>query len=152
VVGADPLSVRWLLRRQGVPGEHVDVLGSISEDELTEELLQARLLVAPSVGRESFGMVLTRAFGCATPVVASDIEGYRDVAGPENGMLVPPGDTRALAEGVVALLEDEPRRRALGEAGRRLAQERYGWERIATRLVEIYGGLLDGAGEARAAA
>ena len=121
VVGADPLSVRWLLRRQGVSGEQVDILGSISEDALTEELLQAKLLVAPSVGRESFGMVLTRAFGCATPVVASDIEGYRDVAGPENGMLVPPGEPRALAEAVVALLEDEPRRLAFARIWARVA-------------------------------
>lgn len=152
VVGADPLSVRWLLRRQGVSGEHVDVLGSISEEALTEELSRARLLVAPSVGRESFGMVLTRAFGCATPVVASDIEGYRDVAGPENGVLVPPGDPRAIAEAVVGLFEDEPRRRALGEAGRALAQERYSWERIGSRLLDIYGDLLNGAGDVRAAA
>jgi phosphatidylinositol alpha-mannosyltransferase len=130
----------------------VDVLGSISEEALTDELLRARLLVAPSVGRESFGMVLTRAFGCATPVVASDIEGYRDVAGPDNGMLVPPGDPSALTEAVVALFEDEVRRRALGEAGRRLAQERFGWERIASRLLDIYGDLLNGAGEVRAAA
>jgi phosphatidyl-myo-inositol alpha-mannosyltransferase len=152
LVGADPLSVRWLLRRHGVHGDTVDVLGSISEDALTDELLRARLLVAPSVGRESFGMVLTRAFGCATPVVASDIEGYRDVTGPDTGVLVPPGDARALTEAVVELFADEPRRRALGEAGRRLAQERYGWERIASRLLEIYGDLLDGAGEVRAAA
>jgi len=152
VVGADPLSVRWLLRRQGVSDEQVDVLGSISEEALTDELLRARLLVAPSVGRESFGMVLTRAFGCATPVVASDIEGYRDVAGPDNGVLVPPGDPGALTEAVVALFEDEVRRRALGEAGRRLAQQRFGWERIASRLLDVYGDLLNGAGEVRAAA
>jgi len=152
VVGADPLSVRWLLRRQGVSGEHVDVLGSISEEALTEELRQARLLVAPSVGRESFGMVLTRAFGCATPVVASDIEGYRDVAGPENGVLVPPGDPGAIVEAVVELFEDEPRRRALGEAGRALAREHYGWERIGLRLLDVYSDLLNGVGEVRAAA
>ncbi len=40
-------------------------------------------LVAPSIGQESFGMVLTRAFACALPVVASDIPGYREVLTPE---------------------------------------------------------------------
>ena len=55
-------------------------------------------------------MVLTRAFACATPVVASDIPGYRDVMTPRPASLVPPGDPEALAEAVVALLEDEPRR------------------------------------------
>jgi len=138
VVGADPLSVRWLMRRQGIAAERVDLLGSISEEALTEELLHASLLVAPSLGRESFGMVLTRAFGCATPVVASAIDGYTDVAGPETAVLVPPGDVDALARATAALLEDEPRRRALGEAARKIAEERYSWNRIARRLAEIY--------------
>ncbi|HEX2109976.1 MAG TPA: glycosyltransferase family 4 protein [Gaiellaceae bacterium] len=142
VVGADPLSVRWLMRRHGFRDENVDLLGSIAENALTEELLRAGVLTAPSIGRESFGMVLTRAFGCATPVVASDIEGYRDVAGPETGLLVPPGDADALADALVLLLEDEGQRRALGAAGRRVAQERYSWTHVAGRLVEIYSGLV----------
>jgi phosphatidylinositol alpha-mannosyltransferase len=152
LVGADPLSVRWLMRRQGLSDEKVDLLGSISEEALTDELLSAAALAAPSIGRESFGMVLTRAFGCATPVVASDIEGYRDVVGPETGVLVPPSDPAALVEALVGLLEDEPRRRALGEAGRRVAEERYSWKRIAGRLVEIYDRLLGAPARSRVAA
>jgi phosphatidyl-myo-inositol alpha-mannosyltransferase len=152
VVGADPLSVRWLIRRQGLSDENVDLLGSISEEELTRELLQASALTAPSIGRESFGMVLTRAFGCATPVVASDIEGYRDVAGPETGVLVPPGDPDALAEALIGLLEDEGRRRRLGETARRVAEERYAWPRIAARLVAIYEGLVGPAARGQVAA
>ncbi len=144
VVGADPLSVRWLMRRGGYEEQNVDLLGSIPEDVLTEELLRARLVVAPSVGRESFGMVLTRAFGCGTPVVASDIDGYRDVVGPETGILVPPGDVDALARALVELLTNEERRRSLGEAGRRVAEERYAWRTIAGRLDAIYAGLVGG--------
>jgi phosphatidylinositol alpha-mannosyltransferase len=151
IVGADPLSVRWLMRRGGFSEENVDLLGSISEEALTGELLSASILVAPSVGRESFGMVLTRAYGCATPVVASDIEGYRDVATPETSVLVPPGDPVRLADALVEVLGDEERRAALGEAGRRLAQAEYGWERIATRLLEIYAGIVDEPVAARAA-
>jgi phosphatidyl-myo-inositol alpha-mannosyltransferase len=141
LVGADPLSVRWLARRQGLSLEGVDLLGGLSEEELTSELLAASLLAAPSLGGESFGMVLTRAFSCATPVVASDIEGYAAVAGPETGILVPPGNAAALAEALVALLEDEPRRRRLGGAAREAAHA-YSWDTIARRLVEIYEGLL----------
>ncbi|MBA2616366.1 MAG: glycosyltransferase family 4 protein [Actinobacteria bacterium] len=152
VIGADPLSVRWLMRRSGLSDDHVDLLGSVPEEELTAELLRAKALAAPSIGRESFGMVLTRAFGCATPVVASDIEGYRDVAGPQTGVLVPPGDPQALADALVELLTNEEHRRRLGEAGRHLAAERYSWERIAARLVEIYAGLVETPRPARAAA
>jgi phosphatidylinositol alpha-mannosyltransferase len=138
LAGADPLAVRLLLTRLGVPDDGVDVLGFLSQEELTRELLSAKALVAPSLGGESFGMVLTRAFACATPVVASDIAGYRDVMTPETGLLCPPGDARAVVESVTALLDDEPRRRALGAAARELARERYSWDDVARKLVRIY--------------
>ena len=138
LVGADPLSVRWLARRQGFSLDGVDLLGGLSEDDLTGELQRASLLVAPSLGGESFGMVLTRAFACATPVVASDIEGYAQVAvHGETGLLVPPGDARALAGAVVELLQDEDRRRAFGLAAR-AAAEPYSWDRIGRQLLAIY--------------
>jgi glycosyltransferase involved in cell wall biosynthesis len=82
--------------------------------------------------------VLTRALACATPVVASDISGYRDVMTPETSVAFPPGDERALADAVVSLLADEPRRAAMGAAGRALMQQRYAWDAIAARLVGIY--------------
>jgi phosphatidylinositol alpha-mannosyltransferase len=138
LAGADPLAVRLVLARQRVTDDGIDVLGFLPQDRLTEELLTAKALVAPSVGMESFGMVLTRAFACALPVVASDILGNRDVTTPETGLLVPPGDVQALAEAVVRLLEDEPRRRSLGAAARRVAEERYSWGAIASRLLDVY--------------
>jgi len=138
LIGADPLAVRLLFARLRVSDEGIDVLGFLSQDDFTAELLAAKALVAPSLGGESFGMVLTRAFACATPVIASDISGYRGVMEPEAGLLVPPGDPAALAEAVAGLLADEPRREELGRAARRIAQERYSWDRIAGRLAEIY--------------
>ncbi|MFY9579446.1 MAG: glycosyltransferase family 4 protein [Gaiellaceae bacterium] len=138
IAGADPLALRLLLTREHVSDEGIDILGFLPQEDLTAELLAAKLLVAPSLGGESFGMVLTRAFASATPVVASDIPGYREVMTPEAGVAFPAGDERALADAVVALLEDEPRRQALGEGARRLAVERYSWDDIARRLLEIY--------------
>ncbi len=151
VVGADPLSVRWLARRQGLSLERVDLLGGLHEGDLTAELEVASLLVAPALGGESFGMVLTRAFASATPAVASDIEGYAAVADESSAVLVPPGDAGALAGALIELLTDEPRREALGAGARKIA-ERYSWDRIARRLVEIYEGLAVGAAPERAAA
>ncbi len=138
VVGADPLAVRLLLARHRVPDAGIDVLGFLSQDDLTAELSSAKALVAPSLGGESFGMVLTRAFACATPAVASDIPGYREVMTSETGLTVSPGDPRALAQAVIALLDDEPRRRGLGAAARELARERYAWDGIARRLLATY--------------
>jgi phosphatidyl-myo-inositol alpha-mannosyltransferase len=138
VIGADPLAVGLLRRRLGVSDEGIDTLGFLSQEELTRELLEAKALAAPSLGGESFGMVLTRAFACALPVVASDIPGYRGVMTATTGISVPPGDPGALVQALVALLEDEPRRRAFGAAARELAQEHYGWDSIARRLLGIY--------------
>jgi phosphatidylinositol alpha-mannosyltransferase len=138
LVGADPLAVRLLQSRHRIPDDGIDALGFLSQEDLTQELLTAKALVAPSMGMESFGLVLTRAFACATPVVASDIAGYRAVMTSETGLLVPPGDVAALAQGLIALLENEPRRRQLGAAARRLAEERYSWTQIARRLAGIY--------------
>lgn len=138
LVGTDPLQVRLLLTRLRVPDDGIDVRGILSDDELTDELLCAKALVSPALGGESFGMVLTRAFACATPAVASDIPGYAAVATPETAVLVPPGEPDALAGALVELLEDEDRRRSLGAAARTLAQERYSWDDIALRLERIY--------------
>ena len=151
VVGADPLSVRWLARRQGFSLERVDLLGGLSEDELTEELQAASLLAAPALGGESFGMVLTRSFATATPAVASDIEGYAAVADDTSAVLVPPGDASAVAAALVDLLTDEEKRRTLGEGARKVA-ESYSWDRIARRLLEIYEQLTVGSRPERAAA
>jgi phosphatidyl-myo-inositol alpha-mannosyltransferase len=141
VAGAEPAAVRLLLVRLRVSEEGIDILGFLSQEELTAELLAAKALVAPSLGGESFGMVLTRAFACATPVVASDIPGYRGVMEPSVGVLVQPGDPLAVTTAVEKLLADEPRREQLGRAARELAVSKYSWDDIAGRLTEIYEGL-----------
>ena len=138
VAGADPLAVRLLLTRLRVPDEGIEIVGFLSQDDLTRELSSAKALVAPSLGGESFGMVLTRAFACALPVVASDIPGYREVTTEETSVSVPPSDSDALADAVEGLLADEPRRAAMGAAARELAIEHYSWSDVARRLEQVY--------------
>jgi phosphatidylinositol alpha-mannosyltransferase len=141
LMGADPLAVRFLLRRLAVPDDGIDMLGVVTAEVRDAELASAKLLVAPAIGWETFGIVLTEALASATPVAASDIPGYREVADGQTGLMVPPGDPAALARAIVELLEDEPRRRALGARAREVAEERYSWRRIGARLLEIYGSL-----------
>jgi phosphatidylinositol alpha-mannosyltransferase len=144
VIGADPLAVRLLMTRQRVPDDGIDVLGYVSDARLTEELSRAKLTVAPSLGNESFGMVITRAFACATPVVASDIPGYAELVTPETGALAPPGDAAALAAAIAAMLADEPARVARGRAARELAETQYAWPLLARRLQDCYERVLAG--------
>jgi phosphatidylinositol alpha-mannosyltransferase len=142
IIGADPLAVRYLLGRERISEEGIDLLGSVSAEQLDRELAQAKLLVAPSLGRESFGMVLTRAFAAATPVIASDIDGYRQLVTERCGSLVPAGDEQRLTHEIVSLLHDETRRLRYAATSRRLAAGTYGWPRIAARLYAIYRDLL----------
>jgi len=95
IVGASEAEVAPLL----VERAGVTVLGRVADAEKHAALERADVLVAPSLGGESFGMVLTEAFAAGTPVVASDIAGYRDVVRDGvDGLLVPPDDADELAK------------------------------------------------------
>jgi hypothetical protein len=54
------------------------------------------------------------------------------------GLLVPPGDVGALAAAVGRLLEDEPMRRRMGDAGRAMVKEKFAWPRLAEQVIEVY--------------
>ena len=138
LMGADPLQVRLALARLRVPDDGIDVLGVVTNEVRTAELASAKLLVSPALGGESFGLVLAEAFACATPVVASDIDGYRDVMTPETGLLIPPDDPAALVDAVETMLADEQRRVEMGAAAREVAVEHYSWPDVARRLEEVY--------------
>jgi phosphatidyl-myo-inositol alpha-mannosyltransferase len=137
LIGTDPLQYRLLHARMHFDEDGIDVLGIVPNEERDAELASSKLFVSPALGGESFGMVLVEAFATATPVVVSDIPGFADVASTDAATLVPPGDERALADAICSLLEDEPRRVAMGNAGRALA-EQYSWDGISARLEAIY--------------
>jgi phosphatidyl-myo-inositol alpha-mannosyltransferase len=121
-----------------VEPEGVIALGRVDDAAKVEALRNADLLCAPSLGGESFGMVLTEAFAAGTPVVASDIAGYRAVVTDgRDGVLVPRGDATRLAETLRDLALDPARVERLGAAAGESAQ-RYAWPRIAGQLLEAY--------------
>ena len=91
----------------------------VDDEELWRRLHDADVLCAPSLGGESFGMVLTEAFAAGTPVVASDIAGYRQVVTHgRDGLLVPHGRPLELAEALRSLWLDPARRGADGRRPR----------------------------------
>src|SRR5207244_13522442 len=116
----------------------VHALGKVSEQRKLHELSRADVLCAPSLGGESFGMVLTEAFAAATPVLASDIPGYRDVVRDGvDGQLLPAGDPVALAEAMRALALDPARRARMAAAARERA-ERFAWPHVAAEVLDCY--------------
>jgi phosphatidyl-myo-inositol alpha-mannosyltransferase len=134
LVGAAPEEIAPLL----LDDRGVRALGKVTEDEKAEQLRRADVLCAPSLGGESFGMVLTEAFAAGTPVVASDIAGYRDVVrNGVDGLLTPRGDARELAEALRVMALDPARRAQMAAAARERA-ERFAWPRVAAEVLEVY--------------
>ncbi len=137
IAGDGPETQR--LRARFPDSGRVRWLGVLSDDDVRERLTRAKVLCAPSLGGESFGMVLLEAMAARCRVVASDIPGYREAAG-DHAVLVPPGDAAALAGALDALLAGTGDVRALDaglDAGLDHARAR-SMDRLAVRYVEVY--------------
>jgi phosphatidyl-myo-inositol alpha-mannosyltransferase len=113
-------------------------VGAVPQADLPGYYASGDVFCAPSLGGESFGIVLAEAMAVGLPVVCSDIGGYRDVVrdGSE-GLLVPARDPEALASALGGLLDNPARRAAMGEAARAAAR-RYAWPVVAAQVAEAY--------------
>jgi phosphatidylinositol alpha-mannosyltransferase len=88
--------------------------------------------------RASFGITLLEAMACGTPIVCSDIVGFREVVAHErDALLFPCGDHEQLADTLVRLLDDPDLRTRLGAGGRAGALG-YGWPRVADAILDVY--------------
>ena len=91
-----------------------------------------------TMSTESFGIVNLEAMACGIPIVASKIGGIPDVVKDgENGLLVPPKDSEALADAIIYLLEKEDAREKMGKNAREKVED-YSWERIAEETEKVY--------------
>jgi glycosyltransferase involved in cell wall biosynthesis len=138
---ADLEALAYRLRRSDVR-----FLGKHPPNDLPPIYSDADLLVLPSTGVESFGVVLIEALACETAVLASDLPGVRTVidAGEQgDGMLMPARDEPALTRALVTLLSDRTRTHAMGKRGRERVKARYDWQVIGERLERIYLDVLE---------
>lgn len=125
--------------RAGTAGdERVEWLGRIDDAEKARRLRGADVFCAPSLGGESFGVVLLEAMAAGTPIVATEIPGYARVARPDReALLVPPNDPDALGAALHRVLTDADCARRLAEAGSCRADE-LSMARLAERYLGIY--------------
>jgi phosphatidylinositol alpha-mannosyltransferase len=113
-------------------------LGRIPASLVPAAYRSGRVMVSPALGWESFGIVLVEAMASGLPVVASDIPGYRAVLEDGvQGVLVPPGDSGALASALLALIDDEAKRKSMAAAAIGRAGE-FSWERLVEDVEEAY--------------
>lgn len=134
-VGSDGLETAELKAR-GTPA--TEWVGRLSDSARASRMNGATVFCAPSLGQESFGIVLLEAMAAGTAVVASDIGGYRNVATPDQeALMVPPGDPFALRIALQRVLDDSALRGQLIAAGRIRAAE-HSLAKVAARYVPIY--------------
>jgi phosphatidylinositol alpha-mannosyltransferase len=126
------------LRARHADDARIEWLGRVDDEEKRQRMVAADVFCAPALRGESFGIVLLEGMAAGTPVVASDIDGYRNVASDGvDARLVPPGDPDALGAAIAELLDD-PRQAASLTAGGQARAESFSMEHLAERYVELY--------------
>lgn len=138
IVGDGPLRAGYqrLVERAGWPD--VVFAGRVSDEELPAYYATADVFCAPNTGSESQGIILLEALAARTPVIASDIPGYRTVIRDGiDGLLVPPADREQLAWAICHLLGDPVERARLRALGG-LRVEAYSWEHVAQDVEAYY--------------
>jgi len=109
--------------------DRVSFIHDLSNEEVAEQYARATICVTPSL-YEGFGLPAAEAMSCGAPVVVTDGGALPEVVG-DAGVVVPRGDSAALARAIAALLEDPARRADLGAAARQRARTAFSWARVA---------------------
>ena len=138
VVGDGPLRAHY--RRLAAGDRDITFVGAVL-GERPEYYANCSIYACPTT-KASFGITLLESMACGTPIVCSDINGFRNVvAHDREALLVPCGDTGALADTLAMLLDDEASRTRLGAAGRQRALA-YGWPRVSDTILGLYAKIL----------
>jgi phosphatidylinositol alpha-mannosyltransferase len=125
--------------------DRVEFLGMVSDRDKARLLRSVDVYVAPNLGGESFGIILVEALSAGTPVLASDLDAFRQVLdGGGVGELFPAGDPDALATGAARLLADADRRAELRAAGSRHVR-RFDWDTVGGEILAVYETVAAGA-------
>ncbi|WP_280435075.1 glycosyltransferase family 4 protein [Nocardia carnea] len=127
------------LRREAGPlARHLRFLGQVSDTEKASAMRSADVYVAPNLGGESFGIILIEAMAAGTAVVASELDAFRRVLRDgAAGVLVPTGDSAALAGALDELLTDDIRRAELVRTATQVVGS-YDWPVVAEQILRVY--------------
>jgi len=116
----------------------VRFLGAVPHDDLPGVYVASSMVVLPSVS-EGLSRVLLEAMACEKPVIATGIPANLSlVEDGVNGLIVPVGDTGALAQTILKLAKDKSLQRKLGRAARKTILLEYGVEKRVGRMLDTY--------------
>ncbi|HEV2283652.1 MAG TPA: glycosyltransferase family 4 protein [bacterium] len=134
LAGAVASDVAGVLRRTRVP---VRLLGALSHTELAAVYRSASAFVLPSV-EEGMALSVLEALASGLPVVVTPNTGAGDIiTHGREGLIVPAGDAAALADALLNLYEDEPKRRSMAEAAAATAAQ-WTWDAYGNRVAAAY--------------
>jgi glycosyltransferase involved in cell wall biosynthesis len=118
--------------------EVVRFVGRVGDHQLLDYYAAADVFALPS-SSEAQGIVALEAMACELPVVATAVGGLLGtIQDGETGFLVPSGDADALADRLLAVLTDAPKRRAVGHAARRAVERDFSWSRSIEATISVY--------------
>ncbi len=139
--GEERPGLQALTRSLGLDGR-ITFAGGRAHEDVIGFMRAADVFVLPSLV-ESFGIVLVEAMSCGLPIVASNVMGIPSlIEDGVNGVLVPPGDTSALAGAITRLLADPPASAGMARANARKAAN-YAMPRVADQFLALWGSLVD---------
>ena len=140
IVGAGPERDRLdeLVKQSGLTGQ-VQIRGSLSEDQIIDLMNQADLFALASLA-EPLGVAYMEAMAMGLPTIGTNAGGVPEIiTDGQNGLMVPPSDVMALAQGITRLMDDPQLRRRLSLAGRQSIVEKFdsriGAETLRRRLL-----------------
>ncbi len=138
IVGSGPLEneLKRLVEKSGIAG-NVIFAGPVAHWALADHYATADVLIGPSL-REGFGLVFVEAMACGCPVIASELPGIADIiVDGKTGFLVRPRDSQAVAQKIIALLQDRSLREQVKSQARAAVTARFDAQRAAARYKEI---------------
>jgi phosphatidyl-myo-inositol alpha-mannosyltransferase len=110
--------------------------GAIPNEMVPVYYRSADLYCSPALFGETFGIVLLESMACGTPVIASNIKGYRDVI-PDKAMLFEKGDPNSLASKAISILKNKAKQKRIIKISLETAKQ-YTWENIAIKTENFY--------------
>jgi len=123
-------------------------LGNLQNSELPKYYATADIFIGPSIttrdgATEAFGIVFIEALSSGTPVISTDVGGIPDIIKDNvTGIVVPQKDSKSIYLAVKKILSDSDLRKRLGQNGLQITADKFSWEKIAKRFINLYNKII----------
>lgn len=132
-------TIKSLVNKLGLE-EKVILLKSLNYEKLIEYYLMCDIYLQPSLS-EGLPKTVLEAMAAGKPIIATGIDGHKDIVSPENGFLVPTKNSAAIEEKINLLLGSAKMRKDLGNKSKELSKN-FDWENIANKYLDLYEDLI----------